>query len=385
MSQPLPMELVLAYSVILVAASVCVWVGCVMSVKDTSQDGDDDGEKKDVQREESAVMTQKDALMFPLIISVFLFGLYILFKIFDKEYLNLLLSSYFAILGLYAFAAMIEEPCRRLFPESSAVRKRKSGRIHIPLLGELSFSWSKGDLLAQFIALILVIVYVTTKHWMANNLLAFSFAIQGIQNFSLGSVKNGAILLTGLFFYDIFWVFGTDVMVSVAKSFDAPIKLMFPRVWGWGGEEMKFAMLGLGDIAVPGIYLALLLRYEKSIVYDSDANTSASSSWKNGGGRLPGIFSLDSIYVLTWWSYVLGMTTTMTVMHVFQAAQPALLYLVPFVLFTSFGRALMTKGGITELLAYSEEDTTPALNESENDAADEGKEKETKKETKKSL
>ena len=75
----------------------------------------------------------------------------------------------------------------------------------------------------------------------------------------------------------------------------------------------------------------------------------------------------------------------MTVMHVFQAAQPALLYLVPFVLFTSFGRALMTKGGITELLAYSEEDTTPALNESENDAADEGKEKETKKETKKSL
>ena len=35
----------------------------------------------------------------------------------------------------------------------------------------------------------------------------------------------------GLFFYDIFWVFGTPVMVSVAKNLDAPIKLLFPR-WG---------------------------------------------------------------------------------------------------------------------------------------------------------
>lgn len=29
----------------------------------------------------------------------------------------------------------------------------------------------------------------------------------------------------GLFVYDIFWVFFTPVMVSVAKSFDAPIKV----------------------------------------------------------------------------------------------------------------------------------------------------------------
>lgn len=29
----------------------------------------------------------------------------------------------------------------------------------------------------------------------------------------------------GLFFYDIFWVFFTPVMVTVAKSFNAPIKV----------------------------------------------------------------------------------------------------------------------------------------------------------------
>lgn len=37
----------------------------------------------------------------------------------------------------------------------------------------------------------------------------------------------GVILLAGLFVYDIFWVFCTPVMVAVAKSFDAPIKLLF--------------------------------------------------------------------------------------------------------------------------------------------------------------
>jgi minor histocompatibility antigen H13 len=30
--------------------------------------------------------------------------------------------------------------------------------------------------------------------------------------------------------YDIFWVFGTDVMVTVATSFEAPIKLKVPKV-----------------------------------------------------------------------------------------------------------------------------------------------------------
>jgi len=45
----------------------------------------------------------------------------------------------------------------------------------------------------------------------------------------LGNFKTGALLLSLLFVYDIFFVFGTDVMVTVAKNIDAPIKLQFPR------------------------------------------------------------------------------------------------------------------------------------------------------------
>ena len=56
-----------------------------------------------------------------------------------------------------------------------------------------------------------------------------TFAINGVE-LHLNNDVTGCILLSGLFFYDIFWVFGNDLMVTVAKSFEAPIKLVFPQV-----------------------------------------------------------------------------------------------------------------------------------------------------------
>ena len=55
--------------------------------------------------------------------------------------------------------------------------------------------------------------YYAKKHWLANNVLGICFSVEGIEHLSLGSVQTGAILLSGLFFYDIFWVFCTPVMV----------------------------------------------------------------------------------------------------------------------------------------------------------------------------
>ena len=75
--------------------------------------------------------------------------------------------------------------------------------------------------------------YILKKHWLANDLLGMAFAINRIELLHFNNVVTGCILLGGLFFYDIFGVFGTDVMVTVAKSFEAPIKLVFPRVWSW--------------------------------------------------------------------------------------------------------------------------------------------------------
>lgn len=98
--------------------------------------------------------------------------------------------------------------------------------------------------------------YGITKNWIASNVFGLSFSVNAIQLLSLDSFKTGMILLSGLFFYDIFWVFYTPVMVSVAKSFDAPIKLLWPRdIIGYilnTLEKVNFTMLGLGDIVIPG-------------------------------------------------------------------------------------------------------------------------------------
>ena len=76
-------------------------------------------------------------------------------------------------------------------------------------------------------------------------------------------------LLPGLFtFFFNKQVFGTEVMVTVAKSFDAPIKLVFPQDLLENGLAAKnFAMLGLGDIVIPGIFIALMLRYDMRWVF----------------------------------------------------------------------------------------------------------------------
>ena len=59
-----------------------------------------------------------------------------------------------------------------------------------------------------------------------------TFAINGVE-LRLNNIVTGCILLGRLYFYDIFWVFGNNLMVTVAKSFEAPIKLVFPQVWSW--------------------------------------------------------------------------------------------------------------------------------------------------------
>jgi len=51
-----------------------------------------------------------------------------------------------------------------------------------------------------------------------------------------------------------------------------------------------------------------------------------------------------------------GLVSTVFVMHTFQAAQPALLYLVPACIASSFFVAFF-RGELTELLSYSEENS----------------------------
>ena len=110
--------------------------------------------------------------------------------------------------------------------------------------------------------------YAYFKSWVLNNVLALIFCIHALQSMFIGNFKNGFMLLTLLFFYDIFFVFGTDVMLTVAKGIDAPIKLKFPK--NYAAEKPEFSILGLGDIVIPGVFVSFCLRFDflKSINVD---------------------------------------------------------------------------------------------------------------------
>lgn len=95
-----------------------------------------------------------------------------------------------------------------------------------------------------------------------------------------------------------------------------------------GLSGTNFAMLGLGDIVVPGIFIALLLRFDNSL--------------KRG---------TNTYFYVTLGAYLLGLLATICVMHVFRHAQPALLYLVPACIITPLSLALI-KGDINALFKY---------------------------------
>ncbi|KAI1733126.1 signal peptide peptidase domain-containing protein [Ditylenchus destructor] len=183
------------------------------------------------------------------------------------------------------------------------------------------------------------ISHLYRRHWITNDLLGVAFSIYGIEMLHLASFKAGTILLAGLFIYDVFWVFATDVMTTVAKGIDAPILLMFPQDLfqnGWLNAN-KHGMLGLGDIVIPGIFVALLHRFD---------NYVGTKREKNSKSRY--------YCAITVIAYALGLFITMGVMHYFKAAQPALLYLVPTCLFIPLLTAAV-RGELKALWNYSEE------------------------------
>lgn len=52
-------------------------------------------------------MTTKDVFMFPVIGSCVLFGLYLVFKFINKEYVNIVIAAYFLIFSIAALTATL--------------------------------------------------------------------------------------------------------------------------------------------------------------------------------------------------------------------------------------------------------------------------------------
>ena len=330
---------------IMTAVSTCllVYVGCTFSTKICLISGDK-------QKEGIETMKQKDAWLFPVIGSSVLLGLYLLFKFFNDKYLNILLHIYFTLIGSFSIGQLIEEKIIDKEPFKSLGEQDLFTIPKIPYFNPEGSKINKLNVCTFAFGLIIGFIYFMKKNWVLNNILGMAFSIFGIENLMLGEYKVGLILLSLLFFYDIFWVFYTPVMVSVAKNIEGPVKLMFPKLQAAidllkkeKGEDNEYAgkaydpreynMIGLGDIVITGVDVALMLRFDIYLYKRA----------KNDFSKFGFSFKNMKYFIITFVFYNLGIIITLSSMYFFNHAQPALLYLVPCTLISSSLLALQQK------------------------------------------
>ncbi|RHZ18432.1 hypothetical protein DYB37_004628 [Aphanomyces astaci] len=216
------------------------------------------------------------------------------------------------------------------------------GPIRITVSDVLSFGLSLG----------LVLFWVLTRHQ------AYSFVLQDVfgicvsilflQTIRLPNIKVATILLLLVFVYDIFFVFlspyifGKSVMIVAAQGGkqddaeapssyclrypsnengakcvkeDIPILLRLPKLTNWLGGE---AMLGLGDIVLPGLLVVFCARFD----YATRGNVVGTPRPGSFGGRV-GLFGMMCV------GYAAGLLLANIGVILMRSGQPALLYLVP--------------------------------------------------------
>ncbi|KAH3682954.1 hypothetical protein WICPIJ_006075, partial [Wickerhamomyces pijperi] len=224
---------------------------------------------------------------------------------------------------------------------------------------------SSFDILSILISAPLIFLYVRfeSNHWMISNFVASVMATAGILSLKFDNFTTGSLVLVGLFFYDIYFVFGSDVMLNVAKGINAPMMIKIPSGINYENlspdQDIPLGMLGLGDIVIPGAFIALCLRYDVFRHYSANPEYH----FEVFGGVRKIYFTTGLI------SYVIGLILTFVALVYTKAAQPALLYLSPsLIIGTIFVPWLI--GDFKNAFAYEESEKN-LIQRKEKEASDE--------------
>jgi len=427
-----------------------------------SHEEDDEDEDEDEVEQKMEGMSPKDAIILPITAGLVLGGLYWLIKKYGADMINLIFGYYFSAVGVFSVGKLFNDAAAltigvvfpayfahrgKLWRTNGAERKAVTGESAnesrtSPLPGMLGLIplprvvsdglWSLRSVPKQkyaFVAYVKNILDVNgpvtllnvaaavcslaaisynqfiDKPWWLTNLQGFAVSYTALQVMSPTTFVTGSMILSALFCYDIWAVFFTPLMVTVAKNLDQPIKLLFPRPDEPGVEgkppTKSYSMLGLGDIVLPGLMIGLALRFDLHMYYlrkqkmaaktgkgEETAQEVVKADYHNvtgvWGSRI-WTFGLDRsslpqtlvtaafpkpYFIVSLVGYVIGMITTLLVMSIWQHAQPALLYLVPGVLLSIWSTALV-RGEVKEMCNYTEE----VNGEASEDEADEKKKK----------
>ncbi|PKU38588.1 signal peptide peptidasehypothetical protein [Limosa lapponica baueri] len=288
------------------------------------------------------------ALFLPIGASV---SLLVMFFFFDSVQVVFTICT--AVLATIAFAFLLLPMCQYLTRPCSPQNK-----ISFGCCGR----FTAAELLSFSLSVMLVLIWVLTGHWLLMDgeyvnegiLLLFracsdtSRHLSEIAGFEVINLQsNGRLVQSGFWVFFSAYIFNSNVMVKVATQpadnpldvlsrklhlgpnvgrdvprLSLPGKLVFPSSTG-----SHFSMLGIGDIVMPGLLLCFVLRYDN---YKKQANSDSCGA--PGPGNISGRMQKVSYFHCTLIGYFVGLLTATVASRIHRAAQPALLYLVPFTL-----------------------------------------------------
>lgn len=455
-------DLLLFDAQVIFGALTVIWLGAHGSLRRPpsaapAESEDKDKKKKSKEEEQfTEGLTASDAIMFPILAGAVLIGLYYLLEwLKDPNLLNKILRGYMSVAGIAGlgklsgdaleiltscfFPSVWSDRSYRLYyidPERrsqvlvdprtdrAAITEKKSpfpgvfSRVPLPT-GINRFAWEIRHLLTEkwtvrlaahgvgsfksqikfnhllgfLVSIAITAAYHLVEWHILSNILGAAMCYAAFGMLSPTSFSIGTAVLWGLFFYDIIMVFYTPFMITVAKKVDAPIKLVFKSSSG-------FSMLGLGDIVVPGLLMALALRfdlymfYKRQIQYQPIDTSSEHTSTTDKAGATEMQFKRTKVPFVEsegqwgnrFWTtklghlmpnpacgvvraatafpkpyfyasvagYALGMVFTLTMLQVFRHGQPALLYLVPGVTGSVWLTGLL-RGELKDVWSYTED------------------------------
>ncbi|KAK9910409.1 hypothetical protein M0R45_034374 [Rubus argutus] len=258
-------------------------------------------------------ITPTAAILFVVIASCFLVMFYKLMSFWFIEILVVL----FCIGGIEGLQTCLVAllSCFRRFKHAG------ESYVKVPFFGAVSYlTLAVAPFCVAFSVLWAVYRHVSFA-WIAQDILGIALIITVLQIVHVPNLKVGTILLGCAFLYDIFWVFVSkwwfheSVMIVVARGDKSgedgiPMLLKIPRMFDpWGG----YSIIGFGDIILPGLVVAFSLRYD----------------WLANKTLRAGYF----VWAMT--AYGSGLLVTYVALNLMDGhGQPALLYIVPFILGT---------------------------------------------------
>jgi minor histocompatibility antigen H13 len=129
---------------------------------------------------------------------------------------------------------------------------------------------------------------------------------------------------------------------SLVKQLDPPLKIRVP-IDLLSGNPRRFSILGLGDMALPGLLLALCACFDQRRCRNDPGANSPISTLPSSAAATAQLQQQGPYLRRATLGYLAGIIAAMLGGMTSRAAQPALMYIVPAVLLPVFCTALQRR------------------------------------------